>query len=450
VPRLTNLVPQSQAARLLPALILAYLLPLLLTLALLTPPWQNPDEPLHLARAVQIAHGGLLGYRAWTTTGGLSDPAIYAAYMPVRHAAMQPTQRLSREDLAASAAVRFSPDTAYVSFPNTAQYPPAFYLPDALSYWLGRAGGLSVDQTLSLARSVNALLFALAAAGALTIARRARPLLAALILLPTTLSLACSASQDSLMLAATLLAVAALDRLVADARDATRREAIAIALCLILVAMARPPYAGFLLALPLLAAGTPRRNLRLAAVSAAAVFAWCLLVALHTTVHLGHADARAQLAFLAANPGAIPKIIAATARYYLWEDWQQLIAVTGWTDTYFPPAYIWFATFVLAVAVIASAAGPARRPIWAALAVLFAIVTIFLLQYFTWTWPGQLVVTGVLGRYFTPPAMVLALALPAWHGAARLRQPAYLLVCAMAVITPAVTIHTILARYYIP
>ncbi len=43
-----------------------------------------------MARAVQVAHGGLLGYRAWTTSGGLSDPAIYDAYQagsPCRHAA---------------------------------------------------------------------------------------------------------------------------------------------------------------------------------------------------------------------------------------------------------------------------------------------------------------------------------------------------------------------------
>jgi hypothetical protein len=117
---------------------LAFVLPLLLTLAVVTPPWQNPDEPLHLARIVQIAHGGLLGSRAWGTAGGVSDAAIYDAYRPVAHASMHPDQHLSRQEIEASNAVSWSAKIAYTSFPNTVQYPPPFYLPAAAIYWAGR------------------------------------------------------------------------------------------------------------------------------------------------------------------------------------------------------------------------------------------------------------------------------------------------------------------------
>ena len=82
-----------------------YLAPLLLTLAVVTPPWQNPDEFAHMLRAVEVAHGGLFGYRAWGTTGGESDPAIYDAYKPILGVAMHPEQRVSRAALAASGAV---------------------------------------------------------------------------------------------------------------------------------------------------------------------------------------------------------------------------------------------------------------------------------------------------------------------------------------------------------
>ena len=431
------------------SLMLAYLLPMLLTVAILTPPWQNPDEPLHMARAVQVAHGGLLGYRAWTTTGGLSDPAIYDAYQPVRHAAMRPAERLSQADLAASAAVHFGRAISYISFPNTAQYPPFFYIADAAAYWLGRAGGLSIDRTLLLARAANAVVFSLGAAAAVACARRARLLLACVLLLPTTLSLACSASQDGPMLAAAALAVGLLDRIVAEHRAATRAEAIVVAMLLAAIAMARPPYAGFLLALLLLCPRPTGASLRLAGAACACVLAWCLLVALHTSVRLGQADLHAQLAFLAANPGRIPDIIGATARAYLPDYWQQLIGVLGWTDTPLPVAYQWFATLVLILAAAASATFPARL-IWAPfLGLVFAAVAIFVLQYLTWTWPGQLVITGVLGRYFTPLAMVLALALPAWRWAARLREAATLGVVALAAVTPAVMVQAILFRYYL-
>lgn len=436
-------------SRALASLVLAYLLPVLLTIAIVTPPWQNPDEPLHMARAVQVAHGGLLGYRAWTTSGGLSDPAIYAAYAPVRHAAMRPLERLSPADLAASAEIHFSPAPTYVSFPNTAQYPPLFYIADAAAYWIGRAGGISIDRTLLLARAANAILFAFGAAAALAYARRARLLLAAILLLPATLSLACSASQDGPMLAATALSVALLDRIAADRRAASRAETATIAVLLAAVALARPPYAGFLVLLLLLGPNPTRASLRLMAATAGCVLAWCLLVALHTSVRLSQADLHAQLAFLAGNPGRIPAIIAATARAYLPDYWQQLIGVLGWTDTALPPAYEWFASLVLILAAVASAAGPARH-IWLPLAgIAFAAVAIFVLQYLTWTWPGQLVITGVLGRYFTPLAMVLALALPAWPWAARVRGPAILGVLALAAVTPAVMVHSLMVRYYL-
>jgi uncharacterized membrane protein len=434
----------------LPLLYAAWAVPLLLALGWLTPPWQNPDEPLHMARAVQVAHGGLVGYRAWTTSGGDSDAAIYAAYTPVQHAAMQPAEHLSRADLAASNAVNWSPRTAYTSFPNTAQYPPWFYLPDAAAYWAGRALGLSINHTLLLSRAANALLFTLMATAALAIARRARPLLLAVLILPTTLSLACSASQDALMQGACALAVAWLDRIVSAGREAATAEALAITVLLACIGMARPPYAAFLLALGLLARQPWRPLLRYALPAAAIVLAWCLLVALHTSVRLGGADPARQLALLYAHPFAGPGLVLATLRQFALEWWVQFIGVLGWTDTRLPHAYILAATASVVLAAVASCAGPARSPWLPAAALAAAFAAILVLQYLAWTWPGQTVITGILGRYFTPFAMLLALALPRLGalpaGIVPLVNGATL---ALAAVTPAVTLHAIVLRYYI-
>jgi len=427
-------------------LALAYLVPVLLTLLLVTPPWQNPDEPLHMARAVQVAHGGLLGFRRWTTTGGMSDPAIYAAYMPVRHAAMRPDQRLTEADMQASEAVRFSAGTSYMSFPNTAQYPPFFYVPDAVAYWVGHAAGLGVDATLRLARGANALLFAVGAAAALALAGRARPVLAVLLLLPGTLQLACSASQDAGMLAACLVAVALLDRITTDHRAATRTEAWLVACLLTLVAMARPPYAGFLVLLLLLQPRITRASLLYVVGSAAVVLAWCGLVAWHSAVKLGHADPAAQLAFLAGHPSAWATILGATAGFYAWPYWSQLIGSLGWNDTDLPTPYLVGASLMLLLAALASGRAAPRRA-WAPLAGwVFAVSTIFALQYLSWTWPGQLVITGVLGRYFMPPLIVLALALPVRLGwARRVALPG---IVGLAAVTPVVMVHSLVQRFY--
>ena len=432
-------------ARLLPALYFAFTLPFLAVLALITPPWQNPDEPLHMARIVQIAHGELLASRAWGTAGGTSDRAIYDAYRPVQRAAMHPDQRLSRPDLAASNAVRWSSTLAYTSFPNTAQYPPIFYLPAAVTYWAGRAGGLSIDRTLLLIRLVNATLFAAFTTGALVLARGTRPLLLAILLLPTTLFIACAASQDSLLTAATVLAVALLDRITAAPRPATRTEALSVAALLIGIAAARPPYAGFLLLLLLLK--PTRRTVLLATLSATLVLAWCLTIALHVSVKLGGADMPRQLAFLAANPGQIPAILFRTLHHDAGALWQQFIGVLGWADTTLPLPYLRAQTAILVLAALAShtAARPRALAAWG---ICFAVTTIFILQYLTWTWPGQNEITGVLGRYFTAPAFVAALALP-WPVLRRLRAPAYAAIALVACTTPAIVIHAEFFRYYV-
>jgi uncharacterized membrane protein len=443
----------DKPANALPAptlLFLLYVLPLVLAIAIITPPWQEPDEPFHLMRAVQIAHGGLLGTRAWGSAGGASDAAIYRAYEPLRPIAMHGENRLTRTALAASGAVQWQSQTSYTPFPNTAQYGPAFYLPQAVAYWLGQAASLTVNHTLLLARAINASLFAIIAAAAVATARRARPLLAALLLLPTTLFLAASAGQDPLLLASTALCVALLDRATAEARPTTGRETALLVVLLTAIAMARPPYAGFLILLLAVTTTPASRGLRLLLPAGLVVLAWCIAVAIHVSIRMGGADLHRQVALLAADPSRIAGIIATTARTFTVEYWVQLIGVLGWTDTRLPTAYIVLASITLLLAALASTHGHPRQPRLALAGVTFSVIAIFVLQYLTWTWPGQPLITGVLGRYFIAPAMVLALALPSirWGGS-RLIQAATAAIMLQAAITPAVLLHALVSRYYL-
>jgi uncharacterized membrane protein len=425
---------------------LGYLVPVLLALAVLTPVWQNPDEPFHMLRAVQVAHGELLGRRAWGSAGGSSDPAIYDAYRPVQPVAMHPERRLGAAAVAASGAVAWHVSTIYTHFPNTVQYGPAFYLPGAAAYWVGRAGGLTVDRTLLLARGCNALLFAIIAATALARARRTLLPLACIVLLPTSLALAASAGQDGLMFACTALVVATLDRAIAEQRAASRGEVLLLVCLLVCISMARPPYGAFLAVL-WLAVPAPQTMWRVPAAAAAIVLAWCVAVALHVSVRLGGADMGRQVALLAADPWQIPRIAVATARAFGIEYAVQFIGVLGWTDTRLPALYIGGAGIVLLLAVLAGTNGPTRRP-WLPLAgAVVATLAIFILQYLTWTWPGQPVVTGVLGRYFPPVGMVLLLALP--RLSFRLGVAPWLAVGALGVVTPAVMLHALILRYYV-
>ncbi len=428
----------------------AWLLPLLLTIAVVTPPWQNSDEPTHVLRAVQVAHGQVAGFRLFGTAGGLSDNAVYAALTPIGGVPMHPEARVTRAALTASEAVRWHGRLEPSSFPNTAQYPPAFYVPAAVAYWVGRAAGLAVDRTVLLMRVADAFAFTVSAWLALTVARRLRPLLAAILMLPMTLSLACAASQDSLMIGAFALAVAMLDRILSESRDGSGREIAAVATLLTLVGMARPPYA-FLLPLVLLARPRGDRTVLIAmGVGLAAVFGWCVLIAMHTMVKLGGADAGRQLHLILADPLVVPRVAIATITEFTFRYWREFIGTLGWTDAPVPPPYVAFASCVLALAAAASATGAARRRFVTVAAVIVTVAAIFAIQYLTWTWPGQTAVTGVLGRYFIVPAIAVGLALPCVPvGAVLLRRGALAALCAMALVTPAVVVHTLVFRFYV-
>lgn len=413
----------------------------LAAVAVITPPWQNSDEPLHMARVVQIAHGELLGWREWTTSGGMSDHAVYAAYLPLRHVAMHTDERPTAVERAESEATRWSRALEYTSFPNTVQYPPLFYLPDVAGYWLGRAAGMRIDATLRLCRVLNAAAFAALTAAALALAARTRWLIAALLLLPMTLSLGASAAQDGPMIGAVALAVALADR--AAARGACPAPVLAgIATLLAAAGMARPPYAGFLLLLPGL--NHPRRWLAFA-IATVAVAAWCGLVAARVMVPFSGSDAAAQAALLADDPARIVGLVARTAGVFGLDYWRQFIGRLGWTDTPLPTLYYWLATAALAAPWLAAGDVRPRLARLALLGTIFAVVTIFVLQYLTWSHPGQPVITGVLGRYFIPVALVLALAAPRLR---RTTQPAAIAsVALLAAVTPPVMIASLLARY---
>jgi hypothetical protein len=444
--------PPWQPVAWLAALLLVYLVPFLLTLAVITPPWQNADEPFHMLRAVNVAHGGLIGRRVpgesagFGLAGGDSDGAVYDANHPVWPVAMHPERRISLAALAASGAVRWG-HVSFTVFQNTIQYGPVFYLPGAAAYWIGRAAGLSVNHTLLLARTFNALLFAAVSTAALCIARRARLPLAAILAMPPSLSLAASASQDSPLLACTALVVALLDQAIFAQRATTRNESVLLAVLLACIGMARPPYAGFLLVLFLMARPPTRTSWRLPAAVASGVLAWCVAVAWHVSVRLNGADAGLQLALLAANPMHIFPVIANTVQAFGVNYAEQFVGVFGWIDTRLPGAYMVGAAFVLVLAALAGTDGPVRRPWWPLGAALFATVSIFVLQYLTWSRPGGIAVDGVLGRYFLPMAMILALALPRLP--IRVGKLAGLAVGLQAMVTPAVMLHAIVLRYYV-
>ncbi len=441
----------DRVQRIIPALYLAWALPLVLMLAWLTPPWENPDEPAHMLRVVQIAHGGLVGWRMGPgAAGGWSDSAVFDATVPLQAIASHPDRKVTLSMLAASRRVRWHDSLSALPFANTIQYPPMLYLPAAAATRVGEISRMSVDRTLELARGAGAVVAILLTAVALGLARRTRYALAAVAMLPMTCSLYASVSQDGLMIALSFLAVGWIDRIIERGWPAGLRELAALGAALGCVIMARPPYLPLVV---LLFLGTVRMRWSAAfAVCAvtAAVLGWSALVASRIMVSFPQAEPTTQLALLHADPGKLVISILDTLRRNGEPYAREFIGQLGMLDTKLPLWYVQFAAAVVFCAFGGAAAGPSSRPWLPLFAVVCAAVLIFVVQYVTWTPAGADLIDGIQGRYFIPLAAALALAIPSWPRiGATFRPLAAVGLGALGVVTPFIVVEALVVRYYL-
>ena len=454
------------ARRIAAAFVLYGLLATIL-LALNMPPFQNPDEPSQLLRAAQLADGGLIGTRFEVSDadgrrffqgGGLSDPAVRQAWLPFDLLVGHPDRKTKRQDGAAQ--IDWSNARTLTTFPNTAMYPPFFYIPSALGVVLGRMVGATVVHSLMLSRLLTGAAAVAVAAVAIILSGAAAIWIFAILTLPMSLALIASPAPDALILGFSALAVALMLRSQLQPAALKPGGLVWLTVSLGLVAMARPPYA--FLVLPLLALPRVgwRRRLLMAAVVIVCVGLWGVITAVTTWSNVGavvHADPTRQLSLLLADPLRIPPLAAATMRHY-WRGYvASFIGLLGWLDTDLPWDYRLAAMAMLAAAAVAAALGLRRVSggaggwLLSAAAILFAAMGVFVGEYLSWTAPGKDMIEGVQGRYFLPLALPVAALLPALGGArtGRVHQMLVLAVVLFPVLTIGVVMRAIVLRYYL-
>lgn len=452
-----------------PLLFLVFSLGAGLFLAWALPPFMAADELAHLARADAITRGQLVSERARVNgaliSGGPVDVALLEALGPFDPIAFHPEVKVTTGDFARAGRLGWDGRVASTGFANTAVYAPFFYAPIALGLAIGKTLHLSVIHTVYLGRALNVLACALVGAAALWAAGRARLPLYALLLLPMSVALYASATQDGLMVAVGGLAAALLSRSLDGGRAMTRAEALGAAVAIALVGMAKAPYA--ILGLVLLASDIESRRLRWAAVATAVgvPLLWLAWNSAMVQLPMYRADAvldpGGQVRFVLSHPAAIGGIALRT----LAAGWPQyrasFIGVLGWLDTRLPSFYYAcaYAVLVLAFAAVARRSLPPpwkRLPLTLLTCAIVAAAGVFAALYVVWSPVGGPVVDGVQGRYFLVIAMFLPLALSGerpWLRASpvskRLSQAAAVCVLAFPLVSMLIVERAVLVRYYL-
>lgn len=406
---------------------------LALVMARLIPAFQSPDEIMHLHRADMIANGQLLLEKpapdARGHTGGYTDLHLirFAIWMATiagnRKTDVSPAWLMDE-----ASRHGWAHDRHFVDAVGTAYYLPLIYLPHAAGLAISRQMDWSMRASYEFTRGVVTL----SVLALLAWAWQLLPpnvLVRALVLMPMSAFQILSPTIDGLCIAMTLvLGGLAIAQYQAQCQGSTTtptcrwRFAAIVGFTFVLVTSRTNLLP--LLALPLLLLCQRFSGTRLAAfvLLCAASLGWTLFVLLttmdariersHTTLQIVQIYLEDPLYFL----GLVGSTLADKDKGYMLI--YSFVGVLGWLDTLIPkPAMRGIWAVLAALALLATVyAGREERQYTPLRAVLTACaVSSTLLAFFaiavTWNDYPVPVISGVQGRYFIMPALLLALAL---------------------------------------
>jgi len=219
-----------------------------ISLPLLTPLNQVPDEASHIARAAALGHFAIFGQRrefhgpdgyTYKYSGLMINSGLAQAthdetnFVPTIFT--PPYPEITKNELEKTQKAKWSNRRVFVQCPNSLQYFPAMYIPGTIGIYLGKFLGFSPLYSLVFGRIMMLLSYITMGFFAIKTARFGRSILFALLLLPFCINLAASFNQDAQIIAACALACA----LLTTGLDKMRYYA---AFILMLVMCSKPPY----------------------------------------------------------------------------------------------------------------------------------------------------------------------------------------------------------------
>ena len=421
----------------LPAFYLAFALLLTTVMCWVTAPFFGPDEPSQSLRGLALLHRDLLPKMGADEAGAEIDTGAQRVMNGMDSIRMRWERQsadfhdraygpVTAESQERWARMRWSGQTTFVGFGNTAAYPPGLYLPAIVGWRIAQEAKLTIFASLRLVRWLTALMAALVGWLALRWAGTGAWGLLAALLLPSALFLQATVSQDALMIPAAALAVAVVWRALSERRELAPEELIAATVPFALCAMARPPYValGLLVFVPAAEFGArgwarwKKPAISFAVVAGGAAL-WWSIVARFGVDAADEADPARQLAFMRGHPAHAALAVGRGTVEAAWDFVHRGLYVVGWNDLLpHHGAALILSACLLVIALLAPGVGVRN---WLArmlllTAVIVPLIGISLAEYLIWTPPGLATVYGVQPRYWLPvfPAMLLLAA--SWRG----------------------------------
>ena len=385
-----------------------------------TPPLQVPDEYNHLVRAYQISEGIFAspikyvnGHKSSYGEVPISLSKLYSFKNPFdsAHSASIPFIKYTFS-------VPLEKDkTTIINIPNTGQYSPIPYIPQAIGAWLGMNAGLSLGGTFYLMRFMAVLFSAVCIFLSMRILSEKRLLIFLIAMMPMFLFETASISADAVTYALSILFISYILSQCDSNLPMTREEYFLLAIIALTLGFIKQIYGVILLLYFLIPARRAQNKRRFYLIGlilismflASSVF-WLYMMGGSEVTHpnLSSVKPKEQISYLINNPMQYPDIILNTITNKFEDYHNQFIGVLGWLKIILPQ---WFYRFYTIILIISAVCGKLNLSIWQRafmpICVAISFLVISLNLYITWTPVGKSTVDGIQGRYMIPLAMMI-------------------------------------------
>lgn len=390
-----------------------------LVFAVITPPFQSPDEPNHFFRAWQVSEGHFFPEHTGNRLGGdlpASLSEVSDSFLFLKH---NQQARWNLRSLRKGLSIPLNPaNRRFTDFANTAIYAPMGYLPQAAAIAILRPLGATPLLILYGTRLANLFVWILLVNSALRLIPWQRSTMAAIALLPASICIAASANADVLTNGLCWYLIAAF---LAKAKEPVFWKKL---LTLLIIA------ANKLIALPLVLLAcfsrSDRRQLALLITGGiVATLLWGQMAQAwfipydaydpafrdSQTLNSG-VDPALQMAFVLGHPIVFLEICFKSLFQALPSMAAHFVGKFGWEKNYLPTGWLLLLWAMLASLVFSEKNAFGVRQRWGLAGVVLLYFGAFsITMYALWVPVGGTHIDNWQGRYFLPIAPVLALAI---------------------------------------
>ena len=428
-----------------------------IVLTFVTPIYHVPDEMNHIARAYQISEGGffsLVDEKTKTFVADAPTAFSFSEYFKNKDT----TGKFLPTDVKAALDTPFDTKSrVFFPIPNTGDYAPLIYMPQALGAVISRNLGMSAGSIFYSMRLFAVVFVAFSVALAIKILPQKRMLIFLLAAMPMFAFQCAAISSDAFLFGSTVLISAYPFSLTLGNTRLGVSDIVLLLLVTIVLALSKQVYGVILLIYLLI----PTRRMGskkyffgffvfLVAVYMLTVGLWYVGSAqgyeiAHQTNPDGSSDVAAQLNFVLSEPMTYLGVLLETFKRCGKDHLESFVGVLGWLNVFLPKNFWAIYLFLLFIsAIFGKLSLTLAKRMVLIFGTILSVTVIYLYEYLFWTPVHNDIVIAIQGRYFIPLGVMFFCSMSLFN---KLRYE-NILTCILAITSLSFTVYHLILFYY--